>query len=440
MKRLTLIILFLLTACLLLCACGEETVELIMSATPTPTVELDGVVIDPAASAIPTAKADYNSLGDADENDTETIRAQLLQVAEACQEIYAQADKGTARNVVLSGSVVRDMVIKIGQIGYSAIDVDETIDMQCPELMVSFGESIITGVNTAVTYYTVYNDGQITAYHLSRTDGEWFLISMSATWDKDSKPKSTSEGRYSVGDVSYTDKGWLIFSRDTDTFDENQKSNTLNYVFVRVMPYDSTKLSLCQRYVEPIGYFENNLFTTSWSETNLIPIDFNSLYSQLFGMYNGTEKLSARNELNYYSPLQNTDIYIIPTSTFEKTVQYYFNIDDVTLRAISDYSSAAGGYMFLGYRDGYYNVTPRTPTPEVVDYWYNGDGTVTMRVDAVNKWYGTDKAFTHDLTVRINDDGSFQYVSNVFYAADTNIIPEQRLAYLLDVERTKTNY
>lgn len=76
-----------------------------------------------------------------------------------------------------------------------------------------------------------------------------------------------------------------------------------------------------------------------------------------------------------------------------------------------------------GFQTGYYSVVPRIPEPEVTDYWTNPDGSLTLKVDAVFSWYGTDKAFTHEVTVRDTGTG-FEYVSNYVYESDDNIFPE----------------
>ena len=62
-----------------------------------------------------------------------------------------------------------------------------------------------------------------------------------------------------------------------------------------------------------------------------------------------------------------------------------------------------------------------------------------MQVDAINKWYGTDRAFSHQVTIRETGTG-FQYVSNNLYIDENSIVPQCNLSYLLDVERAKTDY
>lgn len=433
MKKRCLIFALLLLCALMLCACGKKEQSGTSSA-------LSSVSAAEAASAKDEQPVEYNTIASADRSERKRLRQELLTVAEGCADIYAGADKGRALNVVLSDSAYYAMVEHIGSMGYAAVDSLGTWDMEGYINLLDFCEEIYLGQDCGGTYYTVYPDGQISAYHLERKNGEWHLVTMTAVWDKNNEPSVVSEGQYQISDVKYTDKGWLIYNRNFDSFDDNQRSNSNSYVFIRVKPYDSTKRALCRKYIEPIGYFENNLFTTTWNQFNPGPIDFNSLYAYLFAMYHGTETLSSHTVRNYYSSVSGTSLYVVPTDDFEEVVKYYFDINSASLKNISDYSRSAGGYFFLGYQNEYYEVTPRTPEPEVVDYWYNSDGSVTMVVDAVNKWYGTDKAFTHEVTVYEYESGRIKYISNTLYESDENILPENKLSYLLDIEREKTPY
>ncbi len=437
MKKRRAALCLLLAASLALAGCGKKSAPV---ETPAPDYSINAAEATPAVSAAPKISEKYNSIDDTARAEKNAVRDELLSVADGCRDIYEQADKGTAINVVLSTATVQAMVTRIGQMGYSAVDYLGTMDMQCPDPIIYFGSTISAAGDTGVSYYMVYNDGQISVYHLGRTNGVWYLIAMSAIWDKNCEPSILTEGRYAIGDVRYTDKGWLIYNRDTASFDDNQRANTNSYVFVRVLPYDSSKRALSEMYVEPVGYFENNLFTTTWTEANLGVIDFNSLYAYLFGMYHGTASLTAANTGSYFSTVGGTKLCLVPTDSFETVVQAYFNIDPSVLKNISDYSSRLGGYFFLPYSEDSYNTAPRAPQPEVTEYWYNADGTLTMRVDALNEWYGTDRAFSHELTVRPDGAGGFKYVSNTLITDENSILPTCQLSGQLDIERSKTGY
>ena len=391
-------------------------------------------------TAVEFPDEEYNSISKADSVKLEKLKENLKNAAQACKEIYVNADKGEGFDVSLSSGTVGQMINALGEVGYSAIDYNGDYNMSAYEIFEDFCGNIVLNVNCSGTYYVVYPDGHISLFNLFRESGSWHLISMSLAWNDDCSTRIYSEGRYALGTVKYTNKGWLIYSRNTTDFDANQKANTDSYTMIRVKPYDANCKALAAKYVEPVGYFENNLFITNWSQDNFIPIDFNSLYAYLFGMYNGTQSLSSYNVRNYYKSIGGTRLYLIPEESFEKTVTYYFNIDVTLLKGISDYNSSLNSYFFLGYNRDYYTVTPRTPKPEVVDYVTNTDGSITMTVDAVNPWYGTDCAFRHKLTVMPWGNGSFKYVSNTLIDDVNNILPQQKLAEMLDVERSKTDY
>lgn len=409
---------------------GEDVLS---SGSSADSYTVGGNISDGVALVFPDEE--YNSISQADKGKVKELREIVNNAANACKQTYTDADKGEAINVTLSESTIAKMVADVGTTGVACVDSLLNCNMASFETLDEFGQSIntTTGVISG-TYVIVYPDGHLTGFCLCRESNQWHLLATSGEWSKDNSFEIFTEGRYAVGGVKYTERGWLIYSRNTTDFDDNQKANTDPYTMVRVKPYDSTARALAQRYIEPVSYFENNLFITTWSQSDFSAIDFNSLYAYIFGMYNGTEMLSSYNVRNYYKSYGGTRLYVVPTDIFENNVQTYFNIDSSTLKNISDYSYKAGGYFFLGYNRDYYTVTPRTPSPEIISYSYNSDGSISMVVAAVNKWYGTDTAFTHILTVMPTKTG-FKYVSNQYLESQDDILPKQVLSEMLDVEK-----
>ena len=402
----------------------------------SPNGEIDNYIApsdtSPTADSIPSSteavQEEYNSISSESSERISALERDFENAVNACHDIYESADKGQGINVTLSSATIAELITAVGNAGYPAIDSNNDFNMQCHDAMHQFGLSVRTDTDTQGTYFVIYSDGHMSAFQLYRQSGKWHLLAMSSEIGQ-FKIYEGSKGRYSVDSVEYTDNGWLIYLRSGNT----------KYEMVRVRQTDSYARQLCARYIEPVGYLENNLFTTTWSETNIGPVDFNSLYAYLFGMYNGTDMLSSYNVRNYYKAYGGTRIYIVPTGTFESVVQTYFNVDSSVLKSISDYSGSLGGYMFLGYNRDYYNVTPKTPFPDVIAYESNNNGSITLTVNAVNAWYGTDKAFQHKLTV-FPESGGFKYVSNELVYNENNIIPEAKLSEMLNVERAKSVY
>ena len=393
------------------------------------------VVTDGTAVSFPDEA--YNSISSADSVKIESLKKQFESAAAACRDVYAAADKGNTLNVTLSEYAVQQMVQALGSAGFSAVDSNGNCTMSNPQPFIDFGEDIVFGQNLSATYYVVYTDGHMSLFHLYREAKQWHLISMSMAWNDDLSIRIYSEGRYAIGKVEYTNKGWLIYNRNTSDFDENQKANTDPYTMVRVQPYDEICRELCRKYIEPVGYLENNLYISNWNEADFSAIDFNSVYSYIFQISNGTsEMLSSYNVRNYYKSFQKSRLYLVPSNYFEENTLKRFNIDIYTLRSIADYDPSEDAYYYLGYNKDYFNVTPRTPFPEVVSYVQNTDTTITMTVDAVNPWYGTDRAFEHVVTVRPQGDGGYKYVSNYLVESENNILPDQKLSEMREVEKS----
>ena len=168
MKKRRAALCLLLAASLALAGCGKKSAPV---ETPAPDYSINAAEATPAVSAAPKISEKYNSIDDTARAEKNAVRDELLSVADGCRDIYEQADKGTAINVVLSTATVQAMVTRIGQMGYSAVDYLGTMDMQCPDPIIYFGSTISAAGDTGVSYYMVYNDGQISVYHLGRVYG-----------------------------------------------------------------------------------------------------------------------------------------------------------------------------------------------------------------------------------------------------------------------------
>ena len=346
----------------------------------------------------------------------------LLQAAQVCRDIYETAEHSDSANVVLSDDTIEQMVDAVASLGHSVIDEDGTLDMRNPQALMEFGTALTSGEASECSYFTVYRDGHI---GICAIGTDYTLFSASATFI-DEVPEIYLACSDDLTDIQYTDKGWLIYERDQAGEGNPKQFNIDSHTMVRIAALPQEYRHLCETYITPVGYSENNLFTTSWTESNYSEIDFSSLYAMLFGMTHDGENLTWYTAKSYYQQPTGSALYLIPQAEFEATVQTFLNVSTATLRSIPEYSANDQGYWFLGWQAGYYNVVPRIPTPEVVDAVYNADGTITLTVDALFSWYGTDRAFTHEVTLRPCTEGTFQYVGNRVISKD-NIFPEQEL-------------
>lgn len=353
--------------------------------------------------------------------ETDPYENALLHAAEICHKVYSPSPKGDTLNVVLTEDVMESMLNDLQKNGYTAIDAENAFDMRNPEPLIDFGNSLQQADAAEASYLTVYSDGHIAMSILTPTT----IRTLSARFTD--TPSIYLRTESALTSIRFTEKGWLIYARDPATITNAKQFNVDPHTMVRVTPLSESLRALCRTYIEPVGYSENNLFLTSWNTTCMDSIDFASLYAMLFGMSHNGDTLTWYSAKSYYEPINGTELFLIPAEDFEDVTQRYLQVDRTTLRSIPEYTSSRNGYYFLGWQTGYYSVVPRIPTPEVVDAVYNADGSITMQVDALYSWYGTDKAFTHWLTVLPNADGSFQYLANTIEASEGNIFPDRLL-------------
>lgn len=356
-----------------------------------------------------------------------SFEREALAAAQSCTETFRSLDKGGSVNVVLTDQAVGELVQALGAAGYSAVDYFGSANMQNPQPLVELCAQAAAGGEGEAAYYTVYNDGRIIASLLSASGGAAAVSTVSMEWDENNEPRVYSSGQYALAELRCTENSWLVYGRYAESSDgdgEKLSAAPDQYTMVRLREYDSTLRQFEARYLSP-GYFENNLFTCSWSSQDYGSMDFNSLYPALHSVYYGTQTLvdSNMSAQTGFKNISGTGLYIVPYSQFEEVMSQYFGIGEERLRRNADNSESYGGYYIVGYNRDYYGVVSPQPEPDIIDYRYNSDGSLTLRINGVYKTYGKDSAFTHELTVMETEDG-FRYLSNSMYQFDQELLPE----------------
>ena len=95
-------------------------------------------------------------------------------------------------------------------------------------------------------------------------------------------------------------------------------------------------------------------------------------------------------------------------------------------RAVYDEETQTYAWASLGC--GNYNLSYfGTSVPEVIGVRQNEDGTMTLTVEAVcDMVVANDAVITHELTIRFDEDGGFQYLGNKILDDGIQNIPEYR--------------
>ena len=147
----------------------------------------------------------------------------------------------------------------------------------------------------------------------------------------------------------------------------------------------------------------------------------NDLYLSLYKAEQGAY-ISYFN--NPYPTEDNSGISHVPGGEFETLLMQYTCLDRERIRAWARYDRETDSYPVC--IDGPHDGLAKIPVPEVVNVQHNGDGSLNLTVDALLVSQGTDRAFTHIVTIQPAADGSYRIVANQLLEAPDNILPDYK--------------
>ena len=149
------------------------------------------------------------------------------------------------------------------------------------------------------------------------------------------------------------------------------------------------------------------MLVTNWDSDNVDDILMPCMFEDIYRIHTG-ENLKPENGM-------------IPAEKYEKIMTTYFPVSISQLRDKCEYDESSNSYQYeMIYASQY------PPFGEVVDYFENADGTLTLIVDGVWPDYNSDCAFTNRIVVRPFEDGTFRYMSNSIEQKELELPPIAR--------------
>lgn len=288
-----------------------------------------------------------------------------------------------AENAELALETKQQIIARFDEAGLSAVDVGNQINMVNWE---EIDEFCSQGKEDTAVIYVINDDGSYTQYDLSIAEGNLHVKMQVCSGGNESV--ITYEQEYDAVHWSYTDKGYLFFGAEHPAGDFGPWLETA----IRVKPMDAELRSMTQKYLNVLGYEDNNLFIENWNENDFTALELYDIYEVMTG------NITAENEA-------------VPADEFESVITQYLDITPAEIRSMTDYESGEDIYYFSSRTAEVKGSTPDMPYPEVASVTNNADGTITLLVEAVWPKYKDDMAYIHEVTVRPDGD-SFKYVSN----------------------------
>ena len=308
----------------------------------------------------------------------------------------------------LSKDTMNDIMELVANSGFAVTEASGELGFRNPSVVTDFFSKLKTSSNAHMTIIEICYDGGLVKSDITVNDDKRTITMTRVAW-KDEKPEITLTEENNLLDLRYTDKGYLIYKRDIPN---NTGCNHDGYIepttMIRVTPLDPKCREYCKKYISIIGYSRNNLFLTDWTSDDMSSIVINDLFLKL---YNASHAEALMLNNCPYETNTQTGYTSIPAGDFEPLIMKYFDITSEELKKLAAYNADTDTYPIAASEifDPGYSIPPE---PEVVDYKENKDGTLTLFVDAMYLEKGTDKAFSHAVTIKTAEDGSYKYISN----------------------------
>ena len=328
-------------------------------------------------------------------------------------DIYKDADKGTASNVVLNDETVLEMQKKLMETGRPVSASVTYSNMENYESVDRFLEACADGKSGSVVIYEIYDDGGIGRMKFIFDGTEMYVANARGIWNDNNKPGMSCFSYTRIKEWKYTEKGW--FGYELCVPEPPEVSEIMDgSCLIRIKPMTEKQREMSECLVLGLGYQGQNLLCSNWNTENMSDLDYNGMFEHLYGMKYG-EKFNSEDYPNG-----------IPKEEFESLIMEYLPVTAEQIREYAAFDEKNQTYYWE--RLGCFNYTPTffgTSLPEVVGIKENKDGTVTLTVEAVcDTVICNDALITHELTVRFAEDGSFQYLGNEILNDGITSIPD----------------
>lgn len=348
-----------------------------------------------------------------DARQREEVEEECKEMMGLISELYKNADKGCAPNAVIADEVIDQMAGKLKSTGCPVTTTEIYSNMENYRKLEDFLNAAATGSSGLAVVYEIDSDGSIGRYQYSYDGEDMYVLSAKAAWSDDDKPVVTYISHMRIKEWRFTDKGYFCYELYVPEYPEVTEIVD-GCRIVRVKPITGENREMSEKCVLGLAYQGNNLLYSDWDVAHMEHLDYNGLYEYLYAM-----KYQKQ-----FPPEDCPDG--IPKDEFEHLIMEYL---PVTAEEIQDYAVFDEEKQTYAWeRLGCFNYAPTyfgTSFPEVTDIRENGDGTVTLTVDAVCSMILCDDAvITHELTVRFAEDGSFKYLGNKILDDGISNIPE----------------
>lgn len=318
------------------------------------------------------------------------------------QELYDTITQELALSQLNSTLSTEEMITALGEAGCFAADSNARIPM-------TNGDKL--DIQEPFHFYQVNEDGTLLCF--AYQDGMLYNTYIDLSKEDPIAGFTISEGR----SLQLTSHGYLVFE---SYFEGSAAAHEINsYYDYRVAPFDESLHSYDLTYIYPVGYECHNLFSSSWNASSLASLDYLTFYDEFYEMKYQTRFIISDDLQSDKARLS----YDIPAADFESVIQTYLDVSQATLRQLDAYDPSDQTYLYCPSSCIKSHYATPILTGEVQAVEKPNEHTLILTIDALGNEFGYDYAFTHRLTIALEDDGGFHYVSNEVIDSPNNQFP-----------------
>ena len=311
---------------------------------------------------------------------------------------------------------------RLEELSYAAVDMAGSHPFVNADKVRTFYADKQGGTAQSLDLLRVCLDGGLVFTRFFNEENAWYCALIRIAWEE-GVPAVQYSLKYPLLELRVTEKDYLIFTCNIP--DNTAASSHDGYIepttMIRLTPLEEQCRRYEEQYLVPIGYNYNNLFTTTWAGEDMEAVCLNDLYLSLYKAEYGAY-ISYFN--NPYPTEDSSGISHVPGEEFETLLMKYTCLDREQIRAWARYDRETDSYPVC--IDGPHDGLAKIPVPEVVEVHDNGDGSMNLTVDALLMSQGTDRAFTHIVTIKPAGDGSYRVIANQVLEAPGNILPDYK--------------
>ena len=213
-----------------------------------------------------------------DEEAGKRAEEECKEVMEMIAEIYRNADKGIASNVVLSDQTMCQMKEVIKETGQPVTSSETYATMENYEKMEEFLYACMDGKKGSAVIYEVNYDGGIGRMEYFFDGTDMYVLAARAVWNQKNQPGVTYLSYTRINQWEYTEKGWFGYGLCVPEYPEVTEVVD-GSCLIRVRPMTEEQRVMSEKCVLGLGYQGNNLLCSNWDTDHMEGIALHLLFN-----------------------------------------------------------------------------------------------------------------------------------------------------------------